>query len=176
MRKSTLNGHLKIYSYLHIGSASQFWNNLSSQPIPSFRRYISRNPNCSGCSGLSLMLGTDGGSATGSDVSFASSTVSVWRLIVFALSLNKRKMPDSKETSSGLIDSPNHIRSNVPSCFCPEASPKSPFETNSMIFRRRILSGSISLVNEPFRKLCRMLARGQALPAAMKLDNYKPYD
>jgi len=105
-------------------------------------------PGAVGTSGSGV--GTTGGSGAGTGSRLDFNTL--------ALDFINKNTPGSKATSSGEIAS---------WYFCPEANPKSPFETNSMIFSLRIVSGSKSLVKEPFRKLCRRLARGQA-PASFR--------
>src|SRR4030042_2972983 len=83
-------------------------------------------------------------------------------LRAFALALVKRKTPDSNVTSSEEICSSNQIRSYVPPGLWPEAKPKPPLPTNSTILFRKVVSGSKSRVNDPFKKLCRRLESGHA--------------
>ena len=92
------------------------------------------------------------GSAPGSCTVFSKS----------AFDFKRRNTPDSKVTSSTPSGSLNHTRSYVPSGFWPEASPKSPLETNSTILPRSVVSGSSRRVSDPLRKLWRRLASGHA--------------
>ena len=54
------------------------------------------------------------------------------------------------------------MRSKPPTGFAPEAKAKSPLPTNCTICRRSTVSGSLSRVREPSRKLWRRLVSGQA--------------
>lgn len=79
-----------------------------------------------------------------------------------AFDLESKNTLLSKVTSSQGSLSSNQTLLKVPSAFWPEAKPKSPRSTNSDIFPLRTLSGSISLVSDPFKKLCLKLDSGQA--------------
>jgi len=102
--------------------------------------------------GMGSGTGVGLGSAPGSGMIFSA----------LAFDFKRRNTPDSKATSSAPSGSLNHTRSYVPSGFWPEASPKSPLETNSTILVRSVVSGSSRRVSDPLRKLCRRLASGHA--------------
>jgi len=80
----------------------------------------------------------------------------------FATLGTSRYTSESALTSSGGSVSSNQIRAYLPSGFCPEANPKSPFNTNWGSRARRYASGSSTRSSVPFRKAWRSAETGHA--------------